>query len=184
MTDYVATAPPHARWEAWNLGVKPTPYGDSPTYAMGAEWLESCALVEDWGCGRGYLSTFVPPERYRGVDGSPSRFASVVADLATYRSDAPGVFMRHVLEHSYEWPAILDNMIASARERIFLAIFTPIVRRTREIAYADFPGAPDIAFALNDLVKPLAAGGFALQVDRLKTDTQYGVETAIRGVRQ
>jgi len=176
-------APPHARWEAWNLGVEPTPYGMSPTYAMGAAWLEPCALVEDWGCGRGYLTTLIPPHRYRGVDGSRSRFAEVVADLATYRSDVPGVFIRHVLEHSYAWQAILDNAIASARERLFLAIFTPIVRKTRELAYADFPGAPDIAFALPDLVKPIAAAGFDVQVDRLKTDTQYGVETAISAVR-
>lgn len=172
------------RWAVWNATDEPVPYGLSPTYEFGAAWLEPCALVEDWGCGRGWLSTLVAPDRYRGVDGSASPFAAVVADLTEYRSQAPGVFMRHVLEHNESWSEILANAAASARERLFIALFTPTGRTTRQIAWNDNPGVPDISFRLRDLTDPLRAVGFTVTTERIASPaTQYEVETMIRAAR-
>lgn len=73
-------------WAPWYAAIDadatPQPYGDSASYRLGASWLERCALVEDWGCGLGWLRRFVPPGRYRGVDGTASPFADEVVDLA------------------------------------------------------------------------------------------------------
>lgn len=172
------------QWAVWNATDEPVPYGLSPTYEFGAAWLADCATVEDWGCGRGWLSTLVGPDRYRGVDGSPSRFASVVADLTEYRSTVPGIFMRHVLEHNDDWRTILDNAAASAQERLFIALFTPTMRTTRRIAFAENPGVPDISFRLRDLIDPLLVAGFTVSTEQIESpNTQYGVETMLRAAR-
>src|SRR5688572_23437458 len=97
----------------------PEPYGLTPTYAMGVEWLR----------------TLVTPERYRGIDGSQSPFADEIVDLAEYRSEAPGIFMRHDLEHDFRWPAILENALASDAERMFLALFTPFADETHNVMW-------------------------------------------------
>lgn len=168
------------KWAVWNASDEPAPYGKSlDTYEAGAQWLADCALVEDWGCGRGFMTTLIPPERYRGVDGA-SPFAAVVADLTSYRSDVDGVFLRHVLEHNDNWRAILDNAVSSARVRLFIAVFTPLAETTHRISYAPNPGCPDISFALADLVGPISAAGFECDVEILTTDTQYGTETVLR----
>ena len=99
-------------WDRWNATEEPTPYGLSDTYRLGAEWLATCSLVEDWGCGRGYLRTLIEPERYRGIDGSGPH-ADVTHDLLSYRSYVPGIFMRHVLEHNYGWTYVLANAVES-----------------------------------------------------------------------
>lgn len=71
------------KWTDWyrDLGGEPWPYGDTTSYEIGAAWLQSCALVEDWGCGAGWLRTLVPPERYRGIDGTASPFCDEAVDL-------------------------------------------------------------------------------------------------------
>lgn len=170
------------RWNAWyGVGLdEPQPYGDTLTYEVGAAWLADCAMVEDWGAGKGWLRTLIPPERYRGIDGSATPFADTIADLAFYRSRVPGVFIRHVLEHDPRWSAILGNALASATERMFLAVFTPLAAKTGPIAYNDHIGVPDIAFALDDLTAPIAAAGFAWTLETLPTATQYGAETVLR----
>ena len=167
------------RWYASGLD-EPQPYGDTVTYELGAAWLADCAMVEDWGCGKGWLRTLVPPERYRGVDGSQTPFADVVADLVDYRSRVPGIFIRHVLEHNRDWAAILDNALASAQQRLFVALFTPLVEHTGPIAYADDPGVPDIAFRLADLTDRIEAAGFEWTAQTLVTKTQYKQETVLR----
>lgn len=170
------------KWDRWYsfLGDTPQPYGDTATYKMGAEWLAECALVEDWGCGKGWLRQLVPADRYRGIDGSQTPFADDIADLAAYRSQVPGVFLRHVLEHDYRWQSILDNALASAQKRLFLAVFTPLADRTHPVAFAADPGVPDISFCLDDLTSRIAAAGFVWSAETLVTQTQYGVETVLR----
>jgi hypothetical protein len=170
------------KWDRWYglLGSKPEPYGLSETYELGADWLSPCELIADWGCGKGWMRQFVSPERYLGIDGSQTPFADVVADLTTYRSAVPGVFVRHVLEHDWEWQRILDNALASTRERLCLVVFTPLADVTHEIAYADDPGVPDISFRLADLTDRIGAAGFEWFVETLASDTQYGTETILR----
>jgi len=67
------------KWADWYQGVeKPWPYGDTTTYEIGAAWLDGCALIEDWGCGTGWLRTLVPPDQYRGIDETSSPFCDEV----------------------------------------------------------------------------------------------------------
>lgn len=166
------------KWDHWYNGLtEPTAYGSTETYVLGANFLEDCSLVEDWGCGKGWLRTLIPLERYRGIDGSNSPFADEIVDLTTHRSTTPGLFMRHVLEHNYGWRRILENAVASFTERMVLVIFTPLTDITREIAFTDDIGVPDISFALNDLTDVFADIDISWQAETLKTDTQYGVET-------
>jgi hypothetical protein len=170
------------KWDRWHalIGDEPAPFGLSVTYELGAQWLAGCDRIEDWGCGRGWLSRLIPPDRYCGIDGSRTPFADVIADLAVYRSTVPGVFIRHVLEHNRQWAEILDNALASATERLFVAIFTPLAERTLQIAFASDLGVPDISFRLADLTDRIDAAGFGWTAETLETPTQYGVETVPR----
>lgn len=135
------------KWDKSYAGLtEPAPYGDTESYRLGAEFLADCETVEDWGCGLGWFRRF-RSGAYLGIDGSASPFADRVADLETYRSDADGIFMRHVLEHNYAWRAILDNALASFRRKMVLAIFTPWSEgETRELRFVERVGVPDITF--------------------------------------
>jgi hypothetical protein len=153
------------RWDPWysrlTPGVAPAPYGASGSYQRGADWLADCARVEDWGCGTGWLRTLVPAQRYWGVDGTASPFADAVVDLAVYRSQVEGVFMRHVLEHNHDWQQVLDNAVASFTQRMVLILFTPMVERTRawqELAGVGGVDVPVISFAHQELTDRFGPG--------------------------
>jgi hypothetical protein len=166
------------KWDDWYADLaEPEPYALTPTYALGAAWLAECALIEDWGAGKGWLRTLVEPERYRAIDGSASPFADEIADLAEYRSQTPGLFMRHVLEHNLGWAEILDNALASFTERMALILFTPLVDETRVAAWQEDPGVPDITFVLSDLTDPIEAAGVRWAAETLVTESHYGTET-------
>ena len=78
------------KWADWYQGVeKPWPYGETTSYEIGAAWLADCALTEDWGCGAGWLRTLMPPERYRGIDGSTSSVCDEVASSTVAASRNP-----------------------------------------------------------------------------------------------
>lgn len=166
-------------WNRWYYGLRdPQPYGDTVTYQLGADWLGDCAVIEDWGCGKGWFSTFVPAGRYRGIDGSHSPFAEKIVDLVTYRSEVPGLYMRHVIEHNYEWRAILLNALLSFTERMVLVLFTPLVEETHEVYYSEDPGVPDIAFAEGDLITLFDLAGVTLnRKETVSNHTNYGGET-------
>lgn len=164
------------KWNRWYKGVKdPEPYGDTVTYQMGADFLEGCETIEDWGCGKGWFRQFVPEHVYTGIDGSETVFADVQVDLARYQSDPDGIYMRHVLEHDWNWRNILASATASFRKKFVLVLFTPTSDTTHEIAYADDPGVPDISFAVSDITDYF--GPFSWTVETLETATQYGTET-------
>jgi hypothetical protein len=173
--------PALGKWDSWysDLTDEPRPYAATETYRLGADWLAPCSLVADWGCGGGFLTRYIEPERYRGIDGSATPFADVIADLAEYRSEAPGIFMRHVLEHDLRYADILDNALASFTERMALVLFTPLVESTHVAAWNDDPGVPDIAFALSDLTDPMDAAGVLWSAETLATESHYGSETII-----
>lgn len=161
------------KWDGWHNTKKPRAFGNTASYALGAEWLADCELVEDWGCGSGWMTQFIPPERYRGVDGSESPFAEVTADLTKYRSEVPGIFMRHVLEHNYRWSDVLDNALASFTERMFLVLFTPLVEETHDTEFEDPPGVPNMAFRLEDLTDRM--DGLTFEVECLGNTIPYGL---------
>ena len=160
-------------WKDWHTTVKP--FGNTSTYELGAEWLKDCQLVEDWGAGSAWLTEFIPPGRYRGIDGSPGPHTEEIVDLTTYRSKTPGVFMRHVLEHNYEWAKILDNALASFTERMFLALFIPLADETHDTEFEDPPGVPNFAFRLEDLTDRMDEAGAEYDVEELGNETPYGL---------
>lgn len=169
------------KWDRWYYGLQkndPQPYGNTVTYQLGADWLKDCSFVEDWGCGKGWFSKFIPTGRYRGVDGSHSPFAEKKIDLVSYRSEVPGLFMRHVIEHNYEWKIILTNALESFTERMVLILFTPLVEETHEIFFNKDPGVPDIAFAEKDLFELFKLHGVSVnKSEKVENHTNYGGET-------
>lgn len=164
------------RWADWYEDVaEPEPYGLTATYELGAAFLAACALVEDWGCGTGWMRQHFPEGRYVGLDGSASRHADRTVDLEAYASRTPGIFMRHVLEHNYEWRCILGNACRSFTQRFALVLFTPLVEETHEVAFVADPGVPDIAFALSDIAAYFK--GCDWRHETIVSDTAYGEET-------
>lgn len=163
------------RWSRLYRDVdQPKPYDDDSSYHLAAEFLRDCSLVEDWGCGLGWMRTVLGAERYRGVDGTATPFADEVADLVTYRSDVSGLFLRHVLEHNYRWAAILDNAVASFSDRMVLITFTPFAEETHEIAFNPGPGVPDLSFRQEDITERF--DGCTWELQEIESKTQYGVE--------
>src|SRR5688572_4685695 len=108
------------KWDEWyGSSEVAEPFGDTQSYRIGADYLDDCEIVEDWGCGKGWFSKF-RTHNCLGIDGSRSPFASRVVDLEEYTSSVDGIFMRHVLEHNYQWKKILRNAIESFDKKMVL----------------------------------------------------------------
>ena len=170
------------KWDPWYAALpadeKPSAYGESPGYEKGADWLKSCSLVEDWGCGLGWMRTLIPKTRYRGLDGTASPFCDEVVDLATYHSKVPGIFMRGVIEHNYDWSTILTNALTSFTKRMALVVFTPTDGPTREVDFVAEIGVPDMAIALDDLLNVInAQDGVTWEYHRFPVGHGYLEET-------
>jgi hypothetical protein len=128
----------------------PRGYGADVSYEKAAAFFSDVDLVEDWGCGAGGFKR-IWKKNYIGIDGSNTPFADRIVDLCSYRSDVDGILIRHILEHNVLWENILRNAIASFRKKLCLVLFTPLVEKTRQIAYHEKNDVPDISFALEDL---------------------------------
>ena len=171
------------KWERWYAkATERAPYGDATSYQAAEKHVQGLA-IEDWGCGTGWFQT-IHAGPYRGVDGSWSRFADVVADLAIYRSMTDAVLLRHVLEHNYEWRAIAANAFASA-PLVVVVLFTPIAEEQTEIAWNNQIGIPDLALPLDELAQIATKNGHSLvDHETLRTATQYKAERVLVFKRQ
>jgi hypothetical protein len=164
-----------AKWDRlYALPGEPRPYGDEATYRLAGDFLKPCLIVEDWGCGFGWARNFIAGH-YRGIDGSNAPGVDEIADLTRYRTKVAGILIRHVLEHDYQWERILDNAVASFTKRLVLVLFTPMQMETRELAFNEDLGVPDIGFALEDIGAHFE--GLKWRCQTLATATQYGCET-------
>lgn len=176
------------KWDGIYAGLPPEPsaflYGDTQTYEIGADALKDCPKVEDWGTGAGGFKRFRPDAV--GVDGSHTPHADVVADLTAYRSEADGIFLRHVLEHNFEWKAILINALESARKRLVVVLFTPMTEEETQ----RMPGAaeenqaygidvPTLSLSRKELFDVISQRSAAFVVSTVSTSTRYGQETII-----
>lgn len=149
----------------------PSMYGSDESYRRAAQFLDH-GPVEDWGCATAYAKRFFT-HPYKGVDGAPG-YADIVADLREYTSITYGILLRHVLEHNYDWRLILDNALKSA-ERMCIVLFTPLSNETHVMAInSAFQNVPDISFKLTDITD-----GLTVEVEHIRSDTQYGGETLI-----
>lgn len=174
------------KWDDWYRELTPAPgafkYSDTVTYELGSSFLADCRVVEDWGTGAGGFKRFRPDAI--GVDGSNTPHAQKkYVDLVTYVSPCDGVFMRHVLEHNYNWAPILRNALKSATRKLCLVLFTPISESgTKEIAHNRTHGVdvPDLSLGLNELQGifrefPLKQ----VRLEQIESATGYGVEYLI-----
>lgn len=152
-------------------------YANTITFQLAAAFLD-VDQVEDWGCGTGTFKGYFDG-KYVGVDGSKTPWSDKVVDLCKYTSSVPGILMRGVLEHNYEWKKILDNALQSFTEKFCLILFTPLVDNTNEIASNRVYGidVPDISFSRDDIEIRLKAAGVTWElVSDIVTQTGYGVE--------
>jgi SAM-dependent methyltransferase len=158
----------------WNYaGSGQFAYDEVTSYRKGIEFLDGHGRIEDWGCGTAFARRFVRISEYLGIDGSPSEFVDVVADLQVYRSTADCIYMRHVLEHNWGWRAILANAMASFGNRMVLVVFTPFGES--EMKLLDTGGVPDLALHKEELVSFFQ--GCLVSEETLVSQTQYGSET-------
>jgi hypothetical protein len=167
------------RWEHLYSGLKPDHplYGDSTTYKLGGEWLDGCKTVADWGCGLQNARHYILGE-YIPLDGSRSGHEdTIIVDLAEYRGESEGIFMRHVLEHDYRWAKILDNALDSFTKRMALILFTPMAESTREIGFTEEMPCPDLSFSMEDILGPVRERKIAVRHENMPTGTWYHEET-------
>lgn len=171
------------KWNNWYKDLTTDPssfrYSDTITYNLGATFLSDCITVEDWGTGAGGFKRYRPDAI--GVDGSDTPHAEKkYVDLTSYTTDCEGIFMRHVLEHNYEWESILKNVVESASKKICIVIFTPLADTTIELAHnlsfgVDVPDlslSHDIFFNIINSVNPKN-----LKFEKYQTSTGYKEET-------
>ena len=156
-------------------------YGNTITYDLGFNFLKDCEKIEDWGCGEGGFKTRFSNEdlnKYIGVDGSKTPFADIKADFITYISNVDGIFMRHILEHNYEWKLILENACKSFKNKMCLVLFTPFNSETKEIAHNLKYGVdvPDLSFNKNEIINIFEKYNIKYELVTINTQTQYNIE--------
>lgn len=172
------------KWNEWYKGQTTQGsfrYGDTITYELGYTFLRTCKTLEDWGCGMGGFKQFIKDEdsiTYIGIDGSLTPYANIKADLTTYTSTPDGIFMRHILEHNYEWEQILNNACTSFTNRMCLILFTPFSNETCEIAHNLKHGVdvPDLSFNKDSLIKIFEKYNIKHTLETFTTATGYNIE--------
>lgn len=174
------------KWNDWykNLSINDIGsfrYGETITYELGYKFLKDCSTIEDWGCGAGGFKRFIKEDdniTYRGIDGSITPFANIQTDLTSYTSDTEGIFMRHVIDHNYEWAKLLDNACKSFTKKMCLILFTPFTETTKEIAHNLMHGVdvPDISFCKKDITDILDNNNITYKLESINTSTGYGIE--------
>jgi len=146
----------HATPTAWGLNLQHAQYGTDDTYQLAANWLEDCATVADWGGGAGYFREFLRPDQsYTCVDGTAYSAQTVLADLTTWRQVADGILLRHVLDQSEQWRAMLQNALTSCRHRLVVVTFTPDATWTHRAKVKS--GWPVMHFDPSDLRQVMGA---------------------------
>jgi hypothetical protein len=170
------------KWDKHYADLKsPDHYIDTETYEAGAEWLRTCKVVEDWGCGKGWFE-YVVGDRFKvvGVDGSKTPFASKIVDLEDYTTSVEGIYMRGVAEHNFNWDKILKNLFASFTDKACIVFFTPMSDTDEAKVLALAPGydnIPDISIPESFVVNLCKEKGLPYCVEVIESKTAYSIET-------
>jgi hypothetical protein len=156
-------------------------YGETATYELGYNFLQTCDKIEDWGCGAGGFKRYFLNDvlnKYVGVDGSNTPFADIKTDLTGYISNVDGIYMRHVLEHNYEWKQILENACKSFQTKMCLVLFTPFSEETTEIAHNLRHGVdvPDMSFNKNEIIDVFEKNNIKYELLTINSNTGYNIE--------
>lgn len=169
------------KWDIWYKDLSPTReeirlYADATTYLMAAAFFADVDEVEDWGCGAGGFRRFCLG-KYRGIDGSQTPFADQIADLCSYKSTAPAILLRHVLEHNHDWKKILASAVHSFKHKLCIVIFTPFAKKTEIIAENLAVGVdvPDISFNRSEVERHFQDLSWRL-IEGIETQSKYGRE--------
>jgi hypothetical protein len=173
------------KWNSWFKDLPDAPsayrFEDSLTYVIGANFLRQCKTVEDWGSGAGGFKRYLPLSI--GVDGSDTPYAEKkFVDLEKYTSNCEGIFMRHVLEHNYQWENILTNAVNSATDRLCIVLFTPLTEYTIELAHNLGHGVdvPDLSLSLYRFQEIInSVNPKSITYENYSTATGYGQETVV-----
>lgn len=111
-------------------------YGSLESYRIAAAWLKPCRRIADWGAGGAHFRSFLPAAMsYTAIDGTPQIGTDIVADLATFTEPADGILLRHVVDNTPEWRAVLRNAVKSFGRRLVVVTYTPDVNVTRVDRY-------------------------------------------------
>lgn len=173
-------------WEPTYRQREAFPYGTDLTYRLGAEFLSGCQTVEDWGCGtqwfRRVMQQVNPAVKVIGLDGSAG-FCDQVVDLSTRVSDPrpDGIFLRHVLEHNYDWRTLLAHAVRSFKQRMVLVLFTPFSETEQVMSehhFADGGSCPNLSLSLADIEAELRGHGLQHRYETMASpETLFGMET-------
>ena len=152
-------------------------YSDTVTYEKGFNWLKSCEIIEDWGCGNGgfkQLFTDTVKNKYIGIDGANTPIASIKTDLSTYKSEAHGIFMRQVLEYNENWKQIFDNACKSFKEKLCIVI-------TSSFPEMDINGIKIYSIDQREFFEIIENNNcvYTSEVIQNKTNDMYNIETII-----
>ncbi len=160
-------------------------FGSETTYVLGATWLMDCKSIEDWGCGTNWFSRVmwrINPNIYiLGLDGSPPP-PTIAIDLEKYQSliRPQGIFMRHVLEHNWNWKIVLQNALLSFEKRMALILFTPFSETTHNI-YEHGIDVPVLSFSKEELESVLLDNNVKFTSESLDSPgVEFGRETIYR----
>lgn len=163
------------KWAPWYDTGEPVDYGQSESYRIAADFLDGMS-VEDWGCG---CAAFKAYHRgpYLGVDGTASKWADVVDDLATRETSTPGLLLRHVLEHNVGWRDVLVAACFCASERLVIVSFIPD-GKGEQVGYTAELDVPDIAVPYDEVEATLARFGWTWERRTIESPrTAFRTET-------
>lgn len=168
-------------WD-YSAAGKPSAYDDTASYAIAGGWVSGHGgIVEDWGCGTGWMKRCITGAKYRGLDGAKSHWSDRVVDLRHYRSDVPYAVMRHVLEHNADWRLIAENFSDSWHERAAVVLFIPPQPEDVIVSGPDWP-VPDIAVSGPDLIEILGRHGTRFQYVELDYPPEHSVQWGWEGI--
>lgn len=148
------------------------------TYKIAGDYLSGEGLVEDWGAGTCWAKQYIKSP-YLGIDGAWSRWSDKIVDLTSYKSSAPKILMRHVLEHNWEWRSILSNMLSSFQEKALLVLFLKPGEKDWNVyknSYEPHKEIPGLSLCEKDLHEIIEKSGVEMTYEEISSNIESKYE--------